>query len=195
MDNGRSLIVICIQSIAIILLCLLLFNTCQEKQKVIDNTKVSKVTFYKYFPKWYPLVVDHYQKTDSVPTPIPQKVDTAEIIRRFYMQYTFRDSIIDTNIAINSAVTVAGNAVLKNEIKYKLLQPQISSTVTIERENEKPLKPIILVGGELGVSPKRFISQVTPAVMVLTKKRQAFGYGYDILNNTHQAKVYLPLYK
>jgi hypothetical protein len=193
--NRTSFTIIAIESIVIFLLCLLLFNNCQDKKQEKKDTKISKVTEYKYYPKWYPLALTNYVKGDSVIVEKPSVIDTQAVINSYYKRYTFNDSISDTNIIINSQVIVAKNIVEKSLIKYKLLQPMTSTTVTIEKVKETKPRPIILVGADIGFNKTRFISEASPGLIFITKKRQAFGTGYDLLNETYQAKCYLPIYK
>lgn len=193
--NRTSFTIIAIESIVIFLLCLLLFNNCQDKKQEKKDTKISKVTEYKYYPKWYPLALTNYVKGDSVLIPIPVSVDTAQIIRDFYTRYTFNDSIKDTIIEIQSSIEVALNMVTKSNIKYKLLQPTKSTTVTIETVKETKPKAALLLGADIGFNKTRLISQVSPGIIFMTKKKYTYGLGYDMLNKTYQAKIYLPLLK
>ncbi len=193
--NKTSFTIISVESIVIILLCLLLFNNCQDKKQDASNTTIRKVTVYKYLPKWYPLALTSYEKGDSVIIEKPSVIDTQAVINNYYKRYTFNDSISDTNIIINSQVIVAKNIVEKSNIKYKLLQPITSTTVTIEKVKETKPRPILLAGAEIGFNKTRFISEVSPGLIFITKKRQAFGVGYELLNQSYQAKVYLPIYK
>lgn len=192
MSNSTKIIII--ESIAIILLCLFLFKACQtDSQPTTRKTKIEKE--YKYYPKYYPLKLEHYTKGDSIKVPIPAVVDTASIIRNYFMQYTFTDSIRDTNIAISSQVQIALNRVLKSDIKYKLLRPSVSTTVTIENNTETKPRPALLLGADVGFSNKKQFTQFSPSFLFITKNKKAFGAGYDVLNQTYQAKIYLPIFK
>lgn len=189
MRNSTKIIII--QSIAIILLCLFLFNTCNDVTPTNTKTIVKE---YKYYPKYYPIKLEHYTKGDSIPVLIPANVDTQSIIRNYFMQYTFNDSIRDTNIAINSQVQIALNKVLRSDIKYKLLKPSISTTVTIENNTEVKQRPALLFGADIGFKTNGF-EQIAPGLLFITKNKKAFGAGYDLQNKTYQAKIYLPLFK
>lgn len=193
MSNSTRIIIL--QSIAIVLLCLFLFKACQDdNQPKTTKTKIEKE--YKYYPKYFPLKLDHYIKGDSIIVPIPAIVDTQSIIRSYFMQYTFNDSIRDTNIAISSQVQIALNKVLKSDIKYKLLRPSVSTTVTIETNTETKQRPALLLGADAGfsINNKQF-NQFSPGFLFITKNKKAFGAGYDVLSKTYQAKIYLPIFK
>jgi hypothetical protein len=194
MDNSKK--IIAIESIVIVLLCLFLFNKCKDDHADKKSHTITKTNIERhYFPKYYPLKLDHYIKGDSIKIEIPAIVDTLAVVQNYFKAYTFKDSIRDTNIFVQSQVQVALNRVLKSDIKYKLLRPITNTTVTIETQKENKPRMAFLVGSDFGFSKTQFFNQISPGVLLITKNKQAYGAGYDLLNGTYQAKIYFPLFK
>jgi len=188
--------IIAIESIAIILLCLLLFNKCNQKSEPIIKTKTLTKTEYIYQTKWDTITLHHYHKQDSEIVYFePSKVDTEAVIKNYFKQFTFVDSLRDSNIAVQSRIKVALNTVLESKLTYKLLKPNVSTTITIENTTEQPKRPLLLIGATLGGNKTEFINTITPNLIFVTKSRKAFGLGYNLVNKSYQASVYLPIYK
>lgn len=191
MSNSNKIIIV--ESIVIILLCLFLFNKCNSEKPTTVKTKF--LTERKYYPQLFPIKLDHYLKGDSIEIKIPAVVDTDFIIRKYFTQFNFNDSIRDTNIFISSQVQIARNTILKSDIKYKLLKPITSTTITIENTTEAKQRPVLLIGSDIGFNNQLQIKQFSPSLLFVTKNKKVFGAGYDFVNQTYQAKVYLPLFK
>lgn len=187
--------IIAIESLIIILLCLFLFNQCRDKKVITPEVKTRIVTERKYYPKWNTLVFNHYYKRDSLILQPKQLIDTGAILEHYFSQFTFADSLRDTNISIQSRVVVALNTVIKSDIKYKLLHPITSTTVTIETKTEIPKRAMLLFGGTIGGNKNQFISTISPNLLLITKKYKGFGIGYDVVNQTYQGSFYLPILK
>ena len=79
-------------------------------------------------------------------------VDTNAILKKFFNQYGYEWEQKDSNIVINGYTSISQNTILKNDIKYKWLQP--TTTVVNNLDNSIHYNKYLYAG--LGVPFKNF---------------------------------------
>ncbi len=141
----------------------------------------------------------------SAPVPPPtiiyidstKKYTTPTIVQRDEKGATpihqYKDSLSDENLTIYYDALVQGE-LLQNQLDYQLKIPkQITKTVTIKQPIPVPSNTFLLTGG-VGLSPTG-LSSVLVGMQFISKKGFAVGYDYDILQNSHQVKLGVQLFK
>lgn len=129
-----------IQSIIIVILVIviLLMSQCNNGGEVITEPKVItrtntvwdtvEVEREVYVPKWRTKVVTEYV---TVEVPIPQEVDTTEILKDYYSQYVYLDTIdLDSLGYITILDTVTENKIMNRYPDFQITIP----TKIIERD-------------------------------------------------------------
>jgi hypothetical protein len=169
--------------------CIRDMNTGRTQESV-QPLRSDTVIKYKYLPKWFYLKMPTQQIVDSTPAVLPPKVDTLAILKKFYTEYCYRDTVQDTNIIAVSEIEVFENKIRNHNLSYKLLRPE--KTITITNTVEKPFKPLLLVGVSIS-QDKQFSFGLGPQVLFISKRRQSVGLGYDVINKRLNANLYLPL--
>lgn len=143
-------------------------------ERVIDNSK------FKYFTK-----------VDSFFVEVPQNVDTNAILKRYFANYTYNDSIKDTVIAGLLTQKISKNKIIEQKFKYRLLQPQtIITNTTVVTPQAQP-KRIIYVGLDVGGNKQLFQAQVQGYLK--DKKDWIYGGGYGVTDKTIHVKFGLPI--
>ncbi len=163
----------------------------RHSQKIEEaTTKSDTVTKYIYNDKWHTIYIKGKAIHDSIPYVVPTIIDTASILKLFYTQYHYRDSICDTNLIGINTFDITENKLKAHSFTYKLLQPLKQTTIT--NYIEKKQKPVLLFGASANLQQKQIIG-LSPECLYLSKKQMGFGLGYDVLNNSYSLKVLYPI--
>ncbi len=107
------------------------------------------------------------------------KVDTTEILRRYYAEYTYQRSFNDSLISAVLTDTISQNSLKGHRFTYKLLQPQ--SVITNKTEL---LNTSLYIG--VGTSVK--LNTFNPEIL-LTYPKGYFGVEYNSINNGFYLKT------
>lgn len=127
---------------------------------------------------------------DSSKTIIPTaQVDTNQHIA----VNNYQDSLTDENLTIYYNSLVDGQ-LLDHHLGYKLKVPKrIVKTIEIPTPVPTPANSIFLTTG-VGGNPNQFAS-VTVGLEFVSSKGWSLGYEYDILQNSHNAKLGIRLWR
>ena len=186
----RALVIIAVSFLIIqIRGCVQDMNTVKtpETTKVVHSDTVVK---YRYLTKWFFPAIKAQRITDSTPIPMPAIVDTLAILKKFYTEYCYTDTIQDTNIVAISEIQLSENKIRDHNLTYKLLRPE--KIITVTNTIEKPFKPLLMLGVSVS-QDKAFSFGIRPQILFISKRRQSVGLGYDIVNKRVDANLYLPL--
>ncbi len=107
------------------------------------------------------------------------KIDTAEILRRYYAEYTYRRSFSDSLITAVLIDTLSQNKVMGHNFSYRLLKPQ----TTVINKTEL-LNTSLYVG--VGTSTK--LNTFNPEI-ILTYPRGYVGAEYNSINKGFYLKA------
>jgi len=185
--------------LALFIACFLLFRQCgstdnaleraiDAENNTVHDTIVEHVTgksdtIHDTVPRWYPKLVPYY-----VGDTITADGDTASLY-----ETTISDSLIDGKFT----ATVQGK-VLFSSFEYRAKFPKyIYRTDTLKRDintKETIIKDPweLYLGGVVGGSNTRFTLQPA-ALLRVPKKSFMFGYGYDVIQKTHNIHLYTKL--
>lgn len=193
LNHARYMYTILIAILAIIF-CLTLKNCLglvhslqQPKQEIKQSDTVIKFIYQK---KWVPLVVNVHTPKDSIPYPVPSHIGTLAILQKFFTEYTYRDTIQDTNLIALSTIHIAENKIKSHALSYKWLQPQKETIIT--NTVEKPSKPVLLIGLNLNLTKNTMLGG-GPELLFISKRQRVMGAGYDPFHQTYSIKAYLPI--
>lgn len=126
-----------IQTVTIIFLILfiILMRMCQGSKSVPDKPKITIVesikydTIYnevtKYVPKW--------TEKKLPPDTVYKDVDTAAILKNYFAEYTYSDTINHDTVKIYINDKVSKNKIISRDVKYKILYP--IKTITIKEKH------------------------------------------------------------
>lgn len=168
--------------------CVRDMNTSKQvNEKIVHSDTIVK---YKYVAKWYHPVTKVLRIKDSTAESLPLIVDTLTILRKFYTAYCYTDTIQDTNIVAVSEIELFENKIRDHHLSYKLLKPERTTTIT--NTIEKPFKPLLMIGVSVS-QDKQFSFGIGPQILFISKRRQSFGLGYDVVNKRANVNLYLPL--
>jgi hypothetical protein len=186
----RALVIIAVAFLLIqIRGCVQDMNTVNapETAKLLHSDTVVK---YRYITKWFFPTIKTQRIKDSMAIPMPAIVDTLAILRKFYTEYCYTDTIQDTNIIAVSEIQLAENKIRNHTLAYKLLRPE--KIITVTNVIEKPFKPLLLLGVSVS-QDKQFSFGIGPQIQFISKRRQSVGLGYDVVNKRVNANLYFPL--
>lgn len=136
-----------IQSITIVILVIviLLMQQCNEKKTEPIDTKVVTVTETVwdtlevekkvYVPKWRTKVV---KETDTVEVIIQQEVDTMSILKDYYTQYIYNDTLLLDSLGyITLTDTITQNKIMARNSNYQIQIPTNTLRETIYVNNRE----------------------------------------------------------
>ena len=167
-----------IQTLTIIVLVLLiiLMRMCQGPKPVPDKPKVTVIesikydTIYneitKYVPKW--------TERKLPPDTVYRDVDTAAILKNYFAEYTYNDTIDHDTVKIYINDKISKNRIASRDVKYKILYP--TKTVTIIEEHYINQREFY-IGPRLGatVSGQPGLSFIGIESIFRSKKRKTFS--------------------
>jgi hypothetical protein len=168
----------------IILLAALLFQEKCSRVSPGDKNDTTIVNFHKYDNNDH-----HYHFTivtpkDSVITTAPAVVDTASIIKWFYMTYVFCDTISDSNMTAVIIETVSQNKIIDRDFTYRWKRP-----VQITQIVQKTPKNRLYLGLFGGVNGQNSVS-LGPEMIIITKKDHAYKLNADLINRGIEAGIH-----
>lgn len=119
-----------------------------------------------------------------VPVPVPhdsvvvdsfwRDVDTAAILRRFFTQYTYQDTIRDTSFLAILREVVTQNQIIERKLSVQNLRPTAVTytTNTVAAPARWYAGPTANLGSRMGVG----------AEILYANNKNAFGLSYDLVN-------------
>jgi hypothetical protein len=187
-----------ITSIMLLSLAFLLIEVrscAREVNKLADERhgktiKADTVVKYHYVTKWLPGLITRTVKRDSIIYPPPAVVDTLAILKKFYAEYCYQDTIKDTNIIAVSDFTISENRLKDHRFTYKILLPSRETIIT--RTTEKPAQRHLLFGAAFSVGENNYLG-LGPELLYISRQQHAYGIGYDLLNKSYSVKALIPL--
>lgn len=127
------------------------------------------------------------QPINIINNTVPQDVDTGAILKAFFREMTYLDSLDNDTVKIVLKEVISENAVRSREINWKLKLPL---TTVITTQNEK--KGQLYLGG---VATLRDGVSLAPSIGYKNKKDWYMFGSYDPWNKTIQGGYYIPLRK
>lgn len=135
-------------------------------------------------PEPISLYIDSTKQVVPISQVDPLEHETAQL---------YQDSIEDENLTLYYKSMVQGE-LLDYNLDYKLKIPKrITNTVTITKPTPIPAHSLLLNTG-VGVDPNGF-SSVTVGLQFVSNRGWALGYDYDVLQNQHEVKLGIRLWK
>ena len=167
-----------IQFLLIVVLAALLFyqRSCSSPEPVEPKVIVETVTKYdtvetiktEYVPKWR-------TRIETIHDTIPSDIDTAAILRDYYLKYFYTDTMeIDTIGYAVVSDTISRNTIISRDFKSNIFIPTITLKKTVYiNENEwywglgiqGTASQLNYLGGQL---------------LYRTKKKNAYGFGIGV---------------
>lgn len=173
--------------IAILLFWIFLLSDCNntnkpysEDIKIINTTDTIRDTtlITKTIKKPIPYPV--YTRVE-----IPQKVDTSEIIKKYFTIAVINDTLKDDSVAFISLIdTLKKNTLSARILKFKLRKPTIINNETTYITKEYPPKNQLLFGGNIQGNESSF--DIGGGLSLITHKGNQLDLGYMILSNRIQ---------
>lgn len=175
------------------IVCLLLGNCNIENQTeptkptIVEVLKWDTVTKKILVNKPYPV-----PGKDSIIT-IPQDVDTSEILKKYFTQHIYADTIADTNLVAFINDTVSMNQIKARGFYYKLIKPTHTTTII----NNPPIKKKaeFFVGGFTSGTIKGADMGIGFNALLKTKKDIMYLAGYDVINSRAEFGVSVKIKK
>jgi hypothetical protein len=131
---------------------------------------------------------NHMHPVASLPEPIPQKVDSAEVARLYYAENIYSQESADSNVHISITDTIARNMIKGRKLTYKLIRPvKIEQTVTNSFESKKKL--MLFAGLTGGVSPKG-LATIGPEIFLIDKSDHAYKLNYNFIDKSINAGIH-----
>jgi hypothetical protein len=104
-----------------------------QRSVILPEIKADTVLLYDTVWQTFTNNQAYYLKPDTIKLidTIPSVVDTAAILKDYYLTVIYNKQFKDSNIIINDSLTVSRNRVTSNRISYKWMKPtQIVNNVT-----------------------------------------------------------------
>ncbi len=147
-------------------------------------------------------VIKIYDSTDRKPPqgtltlistsfiPVPQDVDTAQILRDYFATYTYTQEVRDSAICANITDVISKNNIVKRDFTYKMLMPQTIKSTTI---NVKPNYKSFFVGFTIGGNANKFA--IGPGVFYETNKRNLIGLTSNLVDKSINLQAFFKIAK
>lgn len=161
-------------------------NSSQPKLLSSDTS-----TKYIYSTRWNTItktkeIVIH----DSIDVPVFGPIDTLAVIKSFYRENNYIDTLKDSSLIAVLRIKVAQNRLIGHPVlTYKITVPQIEKTITNTVEENKGFFLVGLRGG----TDKTLYTTFGPEVIFVSKRKKAYGIGYDALHKSLNASFFIPL--
>jgi hypothetical protein len=128
-------------------------------------------------------------KVPSEPIIITNPIDTTAIAHEYTTE--IKDSLVEGTIT-----SIVDGTLIDQKFEYKPLFPQYIYTtdsviVTNTNEVDKTPKLLLSIGGEIGGNMNAF--NISPVVMLSTKRGYSYSYRYGIIDQTHNVGVLVAL--
>lgn len=127
------------------------------------------------------------QPINIINQPIPSDIDTGAILKAFFREVTYLDSLDNDTVKIVLKEVISENAVRSRSLTWNLKVPL---KTIIETKNE--IKPLFYYGGIIDYSTQMTLS---PAIGYRNKREQILFLGYDPFNRQVKVGGFLPLKK
>ncbi len=163
-----------------------------ERQKN-ENTFLPGETkvFHHYFNHWYSLhSTNTLRVLDSIKIPAPQRVDTAAIIKRFYTQFTYVDTLKDSNHVVILFCKVAENKLLSDSMRLNCKRHLEERIIYPAREEGKG-KTMLFAGFSVNGNQNSF--GFSPELLLIDAKKRAYGLSYDLLQHKTAIRLLFPV--
>lgn len=173
MKTLKDILAIIILLVIGFLLSLIVFDSFRDytigTTETIDTVYVTKTEIIRdtvYFPeiKW---------KEKIKFKPVPQDVDTTEILKLFFESRYIERNIERTHLSLTIKDTISQNRIQWSQIEYQLSVDTVFREVTITRDIERYRKGFY---GNLMISTK----YISPGVSYMNRNGYQFGIGLHI---------------
>lgn len=150
----------------------------EQSEKQVKNTYDNNL-YAVFFP--VPAVLK-----STVYKPVPKDVDTAKILREHFSERTYVARIDDGRIRATIVDTVYKNTLVGRSFNYQWLQPVKQETTVVNRRGG--LYVGMQAGGRLDS-----VTNISPSVLLVTKRRGAYSASYNVLDKSFQVGAYWKL--
>jgi len=177
--------------IALIIWMLNYMKQCSEdwKKQSSEVTATDSIVKYMYQTNWDTIKgKDIITPGETVYIPVPAIVDTNAILKDYFAKNIYKDTLQDSNIIAIRHFTISENKLQQNYFTYKLLKPNIETTITRTVTAKK--KSSFFLGFNAGTGNKFAFG---PEALFVTKNQKAFGIGYDAINKNINGKFLIKL--
>lgn len=116
--------------------------------------------------------------------PLPNDIDTGAILKAFFREVTYLDSLDNDTVKIVLKEVISENSVRSRILTWNLKLPL---TTIVESKNE--IKPLFFYGGMLDYSNQLTLS---PSIGYKNKRDQILFVGYDPFNKQVKMGGFLP---
>lgn len=191
-----------------ILIAVLIYLALQLKSCINDRNKLKPginsnlpeisssdtLTKYIYSTRWNTITFTPAAKEiiihDSIEVPVFGPIDTLAVIKSFYRENIYIDTLKDSSLIAVLRIRVAQNRLVGHPVlTYKITVPQIEKTITNTVEDNKGFFLIGLRGG----TDKTLYTTFGPEVIFVSKRKKAYGIGYDAIHKSLNASFFIPL--
>lgn len=178
--------------IVVLIVVILLLRQCGGKEIPGEDVIITKIeteieidTISVIVPKYIPQWRDKYLPSDTTYL----NVDTAAILQDYLAAYLYSDTIADDSVRIIINDSITRNQIAARDLKYEILYPIKTITITEEHYLNKRE---FYVGPRIGASLNA-LEYVGVEAMLKTKKRTAIGLGIGV-DQTFQPQLQFGIY-
>lgn len=165
-------------------------NKNGSEQKLLSSDTSTK---YIYSDRWHTItktgktIIIH----DSVEVPVLFPIDTLAVLKSFFRENIYIDTLADSNITAIIRFRIAQNMLMEHpEFSYKINVPQVEKTITNVVEQQP--KGYFLIGIQAGAN-KSLYATFAPTLLFVSKRKKIYGIGYDAIHKSINASFYYPL--
>ena len=162
-------------------------ETNNQNKYVTVNSDTTVVNHYDN--RVFTLPAPKGSPIDSVKFEVPDNVDTLAILRKFFTEFTYIDTLQDSNVVVYSLVKVKGNQVTDSKLQYKKLRPDKTITIT---NNIEVRKACFGFGGITGTQGTQ-ITMLSVNGFFQAKNKQIYSLGYNLMDKSVNFGFYWPI--
>lgn len=179
-----------------IIYCLSLVKSCSADRNealrhctVTGSDTVIKEVYHTKMSD--PIVHTKFIEGKTVYVDVPANVDTQAILKNYFAIHIGVDTLRDKDLLGLYYYTISENKLKKDSFIYRILRPDRETIITNTVIPEKKIG--FYLGFNTGASIKGTGIGFGPEALITTKKWQAIGAGYDVLNKTASIKFLIKL--
>jgi len=171
----------------------------KHKKQSQDSTQTVKIVIKRvYQDRWKTIEGKTIRIVDSIPILQNLPIDTLAVIKNYYRENSYCDTLRDSSLLAVIKIKVAENKLKQPPtLDYKILVPQIEKTITVtntitRKDTINMAKVFLLVGIRAGVNEK-LIGAIAPEMILVLKNKRAVGVSYDVIQKTYNVSAYFPI--
>jgi hypothetical protein len=177
----------------VILITVLLVRECSHGDMPEKQSSHTEVHNYYYYDTTIHKITINTPSAlvDSFPFPVPQHVDTAAILKKYYTEYIYHQESADSNLQISITDTITQNMIKGRNLTYKLLRPvKIEQTVNNVYASKKKYAVFAGIHGGCSLTGIRSIG---PEAIVIHNNLRAYKLNYNFIDKSINAGIHWKL--